>query len=53
MAATNNAGKASSARIVAVKMPHTVNGMRISVMPLRGLQHGHDVVQAAHRERRR
>ena len=32
-AATNSAGKASSARMVAMKMPHTVSGMRISVMP--------------------
>ena len=31
--ATNSAGKASSAITVAVKMPHTVSGMRISVMP--------------------
>ena len=31
--ATNSAGKASSAITVAVKMPHTVRGMRISVMP--------------------
>ena len=31
--ATNNAGKASSAITVAVKIPHTVNGIRISVMP--------------------
>ena len=32
-APTNSAGKASSARTVAVKMPQTVSGMRISVMP--------------------
>ena len=32
-AATNKAGKASSAMTVAVKMPHTVSGMRISVIP--------------------
>ena len=32
-AATNRAGKASSASTVATKMPHTVSGMRISVMP--------------------
>ena len=31
--ATNSAGKASSAITVAVKMPHTVNGIRIKVMP--------------------
>ena len=31
--ATNSAGKASSAMTVAVKMPHTVRGMRINVMP--------------------
>ncbi len=31
--ATNKAGKASSASTVAVKMAHTVRGMRISVMP--------------------
>ena len=31
--ATNSAGKASSAMTVAVKMPQTVSGMRISVMP--------------------
>ncbi len=30
---TNSAGKASSARMVATKMPHTVSGMRIKVMP--------------------
>ena len=30
---TNKAGKANNARTVAVKMPHTVRGMRISVMP--------------------
>jgi len=29
MEATNRAGNASSARIVATKMPHTDNGMRI------------------------
>jgi hypothetical protein len=32
-ALTKSAGKASSARIVAVKMPHTDSGMRISVIP--------------------
>ena len=31
--ATNRAGKASSAITVAVKIPHTVSGIRISVMP--------------------
>ena len=31
--ATNKAGKASSARMVAVKMPHTVKGRRIIVIP--------------------
>ena len=31
--ATNKAGKASSARTVAVKIPHTVSGRRISVIP--------------------
>ena len=31
--ATNSAGKASSAITVAVKMPHTVRGKRINVMP--------------------
>ena len=31
--ATNSAGKASSAITVAVKMPHTVKGKRINVMP--------------------
>ena len=31
--ATNNAGKARSAMTVAVKMPHTVRGKRINVMP--------------------
>ena len=30
---TNRAGKASSARTVAMKIPHTVNGRRISVIP--------------------
>ena len=30
---TNKAGKASSAMTVAVKIPHTVSGMRISVIP--------------------
>ena len=30
---TNRAGNASSAITVAVKMPHTVSGRRISVMP--------------------
>ena len=51
MPPTNSAGKASSASTVAVKMPQTVSGIRISVMP-RGarLQHRHHVVQAAHRE---
>ena len=33
IALTSSAGKASSARIVAMKMPQTDNGMRISVMP--------------------
>ena len=33
IALTNSAGKASSARTVAMKMPHTDSGMRISVMP--------------------
>ena len=48
---TNSAGKASSAMTVAVKMPQTVSGMRISVMPrVRALQHGHHVVQPAHGE---
>ena len=32
-APTNKAGKASSAKTVAVKMPQIVNGMRISVIP--------------------
>ena len=32
-APTNRAGKASSASTVAVKMPHTVRGRRMSVMP--------------------
>ncbi len=31
--ATKSAGKASIAMTVAVKMPHTVSGIRISVMP--------------------
>ena len=31
--ATNSAGKARSAITVAVKMPQTVSGIRISVMP--------------------
>jgi hypothetical protein len=31
--ATNKAGKANSARMVAVKMPHTVNGRRSNVIP--------------------
>lgn len=31
--ATNSAGKASRAMTVAVTMPQTVSGMRISVMP--------------------
>ena len=33
MALTNKAGNASSARMVAMKMPHTVSGRRIIVMP--------------------
>ena len=33
MALTNRAGKASSARMVAMKMPHTVRGRRIIVIP--------------------
>ena len=33
MALTNKAGKANSARMVAMKMPHTVKGKRISVIP--------------------
>ena len=33
IALTKSAGKANSARMVATKMPHTVSGMRISVMP--------------------
>ena len=33
MALTNSAGNASSARIVAMKMPQIVSGRRISVMP--------------------
>ena len=33
MALTNKAGKASSARMVAMKMPHTVKGIRIIVIP--------------------
>ena len=33
MALTNRAGNASSARMVAMKMPHTVSGRRIIVMP--------------------
>ena len=33
MALTSSAGKARSARMVAMKMPQTDNGMRISVMP--------------------
>jgi len=32
-APTNRAGKANSARMVATKMPHTVKGMRSSVIP--------------------
>ena len=32
-ALTNNAGKASRARIEAMKMPQTDSGMRIRVMP--------------------
>ncbi|RIH81118.1 hypothetical protein Mterra_03385 [Calidithermus terrae] len=31
---TNSAGKASKARTVATKMPHTASGMRMRVMPL-------------------
>ena len=31
--ATRRAGKANRARTVAVKMPHTVSGIRISVIP--------------------
>ena len=34
MALTSNAGNASRPRIVAMKMPQTDSGMRISVMPL-------------------
>ena len=33
MALTSRAGNASKPRIVAMKMPHTDSGMRISVMP--------------------
>ena len=33
MALTSSAGKASSARTVAVKIAQTVSGIRISVMP--------------------
>ncbi len=33
MALTNSAGNARSARMVAMKMPHTVRGRRIIVMP--------------------
>ncbi len=33
IADTNRAGNASRPRIVAMKMPHTDSGMRISVMP--------------------
>ena len=33
MALTNSAGNASSARIVAMKMPQIVSGSRIIVMP--------------------
>ena len=33
IALTNSAGNASSARIVAMKMPHTVSGRRIIVIP--------------------
>ena len=33
MALTNSAGNASSARMVAMKMPHTVSGRRIIVIP--------------------
>ena len=32
-ALTNSAGKASRPRTVAMKMPHTESGMRMSVMP--------------------
>ena len=34
IAETNSAGNASRPRIVAMKMPQTESGMRISVMPL-------------------
>ena len=34
IADTSSAGKASRPRIVAMKIPHTDSGMRISVMPL-------------------
>ena len=33
-ALTNNAGKANKAKTVAVKIPHTVKGILIRVMPL-------------------
>ena len=33
IALTSSAGNASRPRIVAMKMPHTDSGMRISVMP--------------------
>ena len=33
MALTNSAGNASKPRIVAIKIPHTDNGIRIRVMP--------------------
>ena len=33
IALTNSAGNASRPRIVAMKMPHTVSGRRIIVMP--------------------
>ena len=33
MALTNKAGKANSANTVATKIPQTVSGIRISVMP--------------------
>ena len=51
IAATNSAGNASSAMIVAMKMPQTDSGMRISVMPLvPRLQHRRHIVEAAHGE---
>ena len=33
MALTNNAGKAKRAKTVAVKIPHTVKGILINVIP--------------------